>query len=428
MDGHVGCNPLTLYTVPMQAVLLAAGASSRMWPVADGFHKSLIVLMGKPLIQWTIESLQRIGVTDVIIVQGPDKKVEIALTQAVLSVHIHYVEQSDPKGMGDALLQTESLLEDQFLLLHPYRFDADELITPVLETATSTNATAVLTTQETDQPWNYGILSVDGDRATSLIEKPEQGKEPSNLRVTGIYYLPKTILDDYRSVPEAEYAFEDALDICIKRDDVRVVHYDQPIAPLKHPWDVLNIAEALVKRELKETFIHPTAEIDETAVVKGPVHIGPNVRIFEHAVVKQSFLGEGCIVGTGSLVRESTILEEKVLIGAHCEVARSLFGPGSTTHSGFFGDSIFCEEAKAGAGTITANVRVDRKQIYTKVKDKRTPTGLTSLGAIIGAHTHLGINTMLMPGVLIGSDCLVGPGAIAQGSIPSKARYFERTL
>ncbi len=428
MDCHVGCNSHTLYTVPMQAVLLAAGASSRMWPVVEDCHKSLIVLMGKPLIQWTIESLQRVGVTEVIVVQGTDKKVETALAQAKLDVTVRYVEQLDPKGMGDALLQTESLLQDHFLLLHPYRFDADDLIQPVIEKATSTQAAAVLSVQETDQPWNYGILSVNGDRATNLIEKPAQGEEPSNLRVTGIYYLPKTLLDDYRSVPEAEYAFEDALDLCIQRDDVRVVHYNQSITPLKHPWDVLNIAEALIKREVTDTFIHPSAQIDDTAVVKGPVYIGPDVRIFEHAVVKHSYLGEGCIIGTGSLVRESTILEEKVLIGAHAEVTRSVFGPRSTTHSGFFGDSIFCEEAKAGAGTITANVRVDRKQIYAQVKNKRTPTGLTSLGGIIGAHTHLGINTMLMPGVLIGSHALVGPGAIAHGSIPTKAKYFETTI
>lgn len=412
----------------MQAVLLAAGASSRMWPVVENCHKSLIVLMGKPLIQWTIESLERVGVTDVIIVQSPDKQVEAALSDANLTATIHFVDQPEPKGMGDALLQTESLLQDQFLLLHPYRFDADELIKPVIEKAASTQAKAVLTIQETDQPWNYGILSVEGDKATNLIEKPEQGKEPSNLRVTGIYYLPKTILDDYRSVPEAEYAFEDALDICIKRDDVRVVKYEQSIAPLKHPWDVLGIAETLLKREVTDTVIHPSAQIDDDAVIKGPVYIGPYVRVFEHAVVKQAYLGEGCIVGTGSLVREWTILEENVLIGAHAEAARSVFGRASTTHSGFFGDSVFCEEAKAGAGTITANVRVDRKEIFAKVKEERTPTGLFSLGAIVGKHTHLGINTMLMPGVLIGSHALVGPGAIAHGSIPSNARHFGREL
>jgi bifunctional UDP-N-acetylglucosamine pyrophosphorylase/glucosamine-1-phosphate N-acetyltransferase len=409
----------------MQAVLLAAGQSSRMWPVVEGVHKSLIVLMGKPLIQWTIESLQRIGVDDVIVVQSPDRVVESALSQANLN-GVRFVEQSEPKGMGDALLQTEPLLDEQFLLLVPYRFDADELVPPLIQKQQETGCAAVLSYQPTEQPQHFGILTLDGDCVTNLVEKPE--KPQSNQRVMGIYYLPKQILDDYRSVDEHQYAFEDALQICIERDDVRGVEIPQPIAPLKHPWDLLGLADALFNREVTDVFIDPSAQIDETAVIKGPVHIGPGVRIFEHAVVKQAYLGPGCIIGTGSLVRERTILDESVLIGAHAEVTRSIFGKGSTTHSGFFGDSIFCPEAKAGAGTITANVRVDRKQIYSRVKGDRTATGLTSFGAVVGEHAHLGINTMLMPGVLIGSNALVGPGAIAHGVIESNKKFFGRDL
>lgn len=397
-----------------------------MWPLVEERHKSLISLMGKPLIQWTIESLQRAGVTKVIVVQGPERHVERALSAADFELKLHFVQQPKSKGMGDALLQTESLLNDHFFLLHPYRFDAGNFVSKLFDKAKDTNATAVLSAQQTEQPWNYGILTVDGDRVLDLVEKPKENY-PGNLRVLGVYYLPKTILDDYRAVPETEYAFEDALGRCIERGEVRSVQIERAVTPLKHPWDLLDLSKALLQQQVTETSIDPSAHIDETAVIKGPVFIGPNVKIFEHAVVKgPCYLGAGCVVGTGSLVREGVILEENVLIGAHAEVVRSVFGKGSTTHSGFFGDSVFCEGAKAGAGTVTANVRVDRKQIFSTVKGKRTPTGLTSFGAIVGAHTHIGINAMLMPGALIGSRCLVGPGALVRGVVSSGSRYFER--
>lgn len=414
----------------MQAVLLAAGASSRMWPLVEGQHKSLIVVMGKPLIRWTLEALARAGVSEAAIVQGPDGQVEAALgAGGPLPLRVRYAVQTEPKGMGDALLCAERLLQDRFLLLHPYRFDADALVGPALQKAKATGAPFVLCAQPTDQPQHYGILTVEGDRARVLVEKPAPQDAPSDLRVMGVYLLSKSVLAAYRKVALHEYAFEDALAHCMDDHDVRVVRIERTVAPLKHPWDALALARALVAAQITGTQIDPSAQIDPTAVIKGPVFIGPGARVFEHAVVKGPvYIGPNCVVGTGSLVREGTVLEEGTLIGAHCEVARSLFGRGATTHSGFFGDSVFGAEAKAGAGTITANVRVDRKEIYTTIKGQRTATGLNALGALVGANTHIGIGALLMPGVLIGSRCLIGPGAIAHGTLPSGTRHFDRTL
>lgn len=407
----------------MQAVLLAAGASSRFWPLVEDRHKSLFVLMGKPLLQWTLESVQRAGIEEAVIVQGPERHAEAALAGARLKLKVRFAIQPQANGMGDALLCAEPLLQDRFFLLHPYHFDAEDFL-PRL--ATQAKTPIMLSAQRTEQPWNYGVLQLDGDRAVRLVEKPERGKEPSNLRVMGFYCLTKSFLDDYRAVQAHQYAFEDALQRCMDRSEVSAVQFERETPSLKHPWDVLHAARLMLQRFVKGQTIDPSAQIDETAVIKGDVFIGPGVKVFEHAVIKgPCCLGAGCVVGTGSLVRDHVILEEDVLIGAHCEVTRSVFGKGSSTHSGFFGDSIFCAGVKAGAGTITANVRVDRKEIFSIVNGQRTPTNLTSLGAIVGQNTALGIQTKLMPGALIGSNCLVGPGEAVAGRVPSGTRYFS---
>lgn len=409
----------------MQAVLLAAGASSRFWPLMEDRHKSLFVLMGKPLLQWTLESVQRAGVEEAVIVQGPERHAQAALANAHLKMKVRFAVQPQAKGMGDALLCAEPFLQDRFTLLHPYHFDAEFFLSRLNKQAQQAKTPIVLSAQRTERPWNYGVLQMDGQRAVRLVEKPEKGKEPSDLRVMGFYCLSKAFLDDYRAVQAHEYAFEDALQRCMDRGQVSAVEFDQETPSLKHPWDVLHGARLMLQRFVKGQAIDPSAQIDETAVIKGDVFIGPNAKIFEHAVIKgPCYIGPNCVIGTGSLVRDHTILEEDVLIGAHCEVTRSVFGKGSSTHSGFFGDSILCAGAKAGAGTITANVRVDRKEIKSIVKGQRTPTNLTSLGAIVGENTALGIQTMLMPGVLIGSNCLVGPGETVAGSVPSGTRVF----
>ncbi|HXK32152.1 MAG TPA: DapH/DapD/GlmU-related protein, partial [Candidatus Paceibacterota bacterium] len=110
-----------------------------------------------------------------------------------------------------------------------------------------------------------------------------------------------------------------------------------------------------------------------------------------------------------------------VLIGAFAEVTRTIFQQSVTIHSGYFGDSVLGEGCLVGAGTITANVRVDRGEITVK---PGITTGLKSLGAIIGKNTKIGIRSSLMPGVLIGSDCLIGPNSVVFENIEDKTTFY----
>ncbi|MBI3459481.1 NTP transferase domain-containing protein [Candidatus Acetothermia bacterium] len=411
----------------VQAVLLAAGASSRFWPLVEGSHKSLFRLMGKPLIQWTIESLQSAGMDDFIVIQSPNRAAEKILAEAKLSgAKLRYLIQEKPLGMGDALMQAEPLLDKSFFLLHAHHVDAGRFVPLMREKEQATKAHSVLLGSETDRPQDYGILSLDKDRALDLIEKPAPGKEPSKTRLIGIYLLSKDFFNDYRRVPESEYAFEAALALSFKGLDTRVVMTDDAPPTLKYPWDLLGLCQHLMDRESKNFRIE-TKEIHPSAIIEGPVHIGKGTKILENVVLKSPcYIGENCIVGTGSLVRTYTNLENSVVIGAHAEVARSIFQSGCTTHSGYFGDSIFDETVKIGDGTTTANVRVDRGLIKATVKGKRIETGKKSLGAIIGRGTHLGIHTMLMPGIMIGPRCQIGPGTLVSKNVEADTLYFTR--
>ena len=96
----------------MQAVILAAGQSSRFWPLNQK-HKSLIRIMGRPLIFYTIDGLKKSGIEDIIIVQGASKDIEKELGDK----KIKYITQSKPLGMGDALWQAKKLIKGRFVVL-----------------------------------------------------------------------------------------------------------------------------------------------------------------------------------------------------------------------------------------------------------------------------------------------------------------------
>ncbi|MFN4218178.1 MAG: sugar phosphate nucleotidyltransferase [Candidatus Bipolaricaulia bacterium] len=408
----------------MQAVILAAGESSRFWPLAEGRHKSLFTLLGRPIIAHTIEALRRAQITEIVIVQSPSRALEAQLGNgASLGVALSYVVQPEPLGMGDALARAESLLKETFLVVNPQHVTVDEIIPKMI--ALASGADAVLVGCETDRPHEYGVVKLERDRALDLIEKPAPGTEPSRTRLVGVYLLTKRFFDCYRRVPEHPYAFEDALKLFMREGTVRILTISEEPPTLKYPWDLFPLAQLLMDREITEQICAPSAQIHPSAILEGPVWIGEGVKIFEHAVVKgPCYIGDGCVIGTGSLVREYSNLEGHTVIGAHAEVARSIFQRECSTHSGYFGDSIFDEAVKIGAGTVTANVRNDRGFIRPWVKGARVEAGLKKLGAIVGRETHIGICAMLMPGVLIGPRCEIGPGSLVRKNLDADTRYY----
>ena len=224
--------------------------------------------------------------------------------------------------------------------------------------------------------------------------------------------------------PDTHYAFETALDSYMQTNDVRVLIQDEETLSLKYPWDLFSANRILMDRAL-EPKIAPSASISPLAHIEGDVYIGENAKIFEYAVIKgPCYIGDDCVVGTHAIVREYVNMEPKAVVGAHGEATRSIFQRSSSTHSGFFGDSIFDESARVGAGTITANVKVHRDEIKPIVKEQRISSNRKSLGVIVGAETQLGISVSTMPGVLIGPKSFIGPNVIVDKNVPSHTRLM----
>lgn len=410
----------------MQAVLLAAGAASRFWPLGEDRHKSCFELMGRPIVAWTLESLRRAGIREAIVVQRPDRDVETALQEGPLDLDVRTVIQAEPRGMGDALLAARAHLQEPFLLAHAHQIDADRWLAAMQRQRDATDASVVLAGRPTDRPSQYGMLAFHGERVSGIVEKPHPDDAPSDIRALGLYWLEPDFLEVLAETAEHEYAFEDALDRYLQTHVAHAVVESSPSPSLKYPWDLFELNRRLMDRNLlahraDSAWISPLAHVD------GDVVIGENAKVFEYAVVKgPCYIGEDCVVGTHSLVRDYTDLEPGTVIGAHAEVARCLFQRETSTHSGYFGDAIFDRQARAGAGTVTANVTVHRGEVKSTVNGERVRTGRTSLGAVVGEDTQLGINVSTMPGVLIGANAFVSPGLTVEDNVPSDTRIRLR--
>jgi len=411
----------------MQAVILAAGESSRFWPL-NYQHKSLLKIMGRPLICYTIEGLRKTGIKEIIIVQSLKKDIEEELKNYKFpNLKIRYVIQPKAKGMGNALWQAQDLIKDNFFLIHAHHFDVDVFAKPMIEKQKKAKAKLILLGKKVDKPWKYGIVGLDNkikDRVIKLIEQPKRGKEPSDIGLKGIYLLPKDFFKYYQKVKKHIYDFEDTLQLYMKENDVRIFITEKEVPTLKFPWELLEANRLLFDKYLKPK-IEKSAKISKNVTIEGKVYIGKNTKVFEGAVIKgPCYIGDDCLVGNNSLIREYTNLENNVLIGAFAEVTRSIFQEDVHVHSGYFGDSIFGKGCRLGAGNITANVRIDRGEIKSVVKGEKIGTGLDSLGCIMGENTKTGIHCSLMPGVLIGSGCAIGPGALVFKNLEDNSDLF----
>jgi bifunctional UDP-N-acetylglucosamine pyrophosphorylase/glucosamine-1-phosphate N-acetyltransferase len=87
-------------------------------------------------------------------------------------------------------------------------------------------------------------------------------------------------------------------------------------------------------------------------------------------------------------------------------------------HLSYVGDSIIGESVNFGAGTITANLRLDEKPIYVTVKGQRVNSGRRKLGALIGDNVRTGIGVTIMPGVTIGPESAIAANISVNFDVP----------
>ncbi|MFH1432469.1 MAG: NDP-sugar synthase [archaeon] len=389
----------------MQAVILCAGKSSRFWPLSVDSHKSSFRLMGRPIIEYTIDSIQKSGIKDIIIIEPPSSDLKSTLEKRA-GAKITFVTQREPKGMGNALKEAQHLIKDQFFVLNPYHHNAEKYIRPMIEKSKKTGSKMILLAAETSTPEKYGIFTLDRDRAKAITEKPKKRQAPSDMRVIGIYLLDKAYYAYYSKTAEDEYSFETALTACMQKEDIMIVITKDPTPSLKYPWDLLAFTKTLMDENLKPKI---SSKPEKNVIIKGKVHIGKNTKIYENAIIKGPvYIGDNCIIGNNAIIRDHTIIEDNVMIGANAEITRTIIEQGTHIHSGFIGDTIIDSSTKIGAGIITANKKIDRTTITATVKGKKISTNLTSLGAVIAKNTSIGINASTMPGVMIGSNVIIG--------------------
>ena len=188
-----------------------------------------------------------------------------------------------------------------------------------------------------------------------------------------------------------------------------------------YPWEALaglsDYIKELGKTLPEDEFDHPAEDvwiakdvkfyIRETNYINGPAIIGHETEIRPGAFIRGSVIvGDGCVVGN------STELKNVIL-----------FDSVQVPHYNYVGDSILGYKAHMGAGSITSNVKSDKKNVVIKNGDEQIETGRKKVGAMLGDRVEIGCNSVLNPGTVVGRDSNVYPTSGVRGVIPEKSIY-----
>ncbi len=202
----------------MQAVILAAGAGTRLRPLTLDIPKAMIPVNGKPMLQIIIEQLKTVGVTEIVIIVHylKDKIINYFGDGSKLGIKITYTEQKEMKGTADAVLTAEPFITDKkFILIYcDSLFETDQL----QRLLAHKKADGVFTVREVEDPSRFGVIITEGKKIVKFVEKPEQ--PVSNLASFSVFIMPREIFETCKLIkpgPKGEYWLTDAIQMLIDR-------------------------------------------------------------------------------------------------------------------------------------------------------------------------------------------------------------------
>jgi UTP--glucose-1-phosphate uridylyltransferase len=243
-----------------KAVFPVAGLGTRFLPATKAIPKEMLPIIDKPLIEYAVEEAVLAGIKEIIFItshtkraiedhfdqnfeleeklrnSGKEDYLEKINRTIFQDIKFTYVRQKTQRGLGDAILHAEHLIQDEAFAI----ILADDLIlnnpscTSQLISAFEKNDCSVIGINEVPhrETSKYGVISgdqVENENTTFLlndiIEKPKKNP-PSNLAVVGRYVLSKSVFSYLKNLAPSvggEVQLTDAIKLMMQ--DEMVVGY-----------------------------------------------------------------------------------------------------------------------------------------------------------------------------------------------------------
>jgi len=277
----------------MQAVILAAGKSTRTHPLTLTRPKPLLRAANKTLLEHNLENLSGIADEAIIVIGYRKDMIKKYIGSKYKGMKIKYAEQRRQLGTGNALLEVEKYVKGDFVLLYGDDIYSKRDFKNILR-----NKYSILV-RKVENPSAFGVVIEKNNILTGIIEKPK--KFVSNLVSTGLYRLDKGIFSMIKKLKKSkrgEYELTDAIENLAEKEKIYCV-MSKDWLPICYPRDLLKADKSL--RKTKN-------------------FMGKNSKISGN--VNNSSIGNSCIIGgivknsiimDGSIIDENSVVEDSVI-------------------------------------------------------------------------------------------------------------------
>lgn len=173
----------------MKGVILAGGLGTRLHPLTRVTNKHLLPVWDKPMIHYPIRCLVNAGIDDILLVTGGNAAGDflklLGNGKEFGLKHLNYTYQEGEGGIAEALGLAEHFAEGEKICVVLGDNIIERNIRKAADDFRASDGGAKILLKEVPDPERFGVAELDGDRVTSIVEKPKHPK--SNLAVIGIY-------------------------------------------------------------------------------------------------------------------------------------------------------------------------------------------------------------------------------------------------
>lgn len=435
----------------MSVVILAAGKGTRMY---SDLPKVLHTLAGKPMVQHVIDVADVSGARQVHLVYGHGGEL---LKQTLKADNLNWVLQAEQLGTGHAMQQAAPFFHDDEDIMMLYGdvplISAETLAR--LRAAKPQGGIGLLTVR-LDDPTGYGRITREDGKVTGIVEHKDAtdaerqiqeintgiliaggadlkrwlGKL-SNNNAQGEYYITDIIAMAYQEGREIVAVHPDRL------SEVEGVNNRLQLSRLERVFQAEQAEKLLLagvmlrdpaRFDLRGSLQHGRdVEIDTNVILEGRVTLGHRVKIGAGCVIKNSVIGDDCVISPYTVVEDARLYADctvgpfarlrpgsELLAGAHVgnfvEMKKARLGKASKAgHLSYLGDAEIGDDVNIGAGTITCN--------YDGANKHKT---------IIGDDVFVGSDTQLVAPVTVGRGVTIAAGTTVTRDVADNELVLSR--
>ncbi len=442
------------------AVLLAAGAGTRLWPYAEIRPKALVPVANKPLIAHNVEALREIGFSNIVIAAGPHSQQIVNTFRGLDCVQV--VDVGRTGGAAFSLAAAAELIpEERFLVLYGDTWVAEADLKRLVDChcAGENPVTALIADLAGEAPGNWVCCTETNGTIDRIAGHPRDGY---NRRFCA-YAFDKTFLTYVKSnsgifsevqigmmPPEEGYLAMSLVDYLGDGGNIPAVGAEGPFYDIDKPWHILTANRELTERAcaaLQENEMAEGAVIDATAFLSGFVRLGRHSRIGRNVVVEGNVIvGDNTLIENGAILRGDNIIGSHAYVGNYCQIGRgSTVGNRCVVNhcaelNGMIMDHVYLyhymefngiigTNTDLGAATVCGGLRFDDGPTTHEVKGRREVPKAYANAVFLGDYCRTGVNATLMPGCKVGVYSVVGPGVLLNEDVPNRTMiHAEQNL